>query len=526
LLRSDASARELGDDRVHDIHHPVDHRPVPTASMDLGQDRSRDREAATDEVLRSEHLRRARVDRVAVRLVDVRDLEVRQPVGRHLGGHHGVHRHRTCDRQISIRERVVGLALADVHGGMRPAEDGLIGPWECAEDGQDPGRQSAGGATVAVACLDTRPIDRDTHVQEVVSMRSGSRGAMRLTAVLGVTLSLAMGSAAQGQSPSPSATVTTASPVPQLFCALLTIDEVGAALGSAVTISDGTDVDCAWQDDAADGVVALLYARVEAGTVLSDVRAGYPGGTDLMIGDSAAYSLTGSLWVEISGRIVNLRLESAEIADPQAALSALAAVAVARFGSLSIPEQTLSSPGPQPSPVAEVPVKDLFPADLRGPFDEPLDVATTIGAEALDAFFGGDPETRASLEQLVAALVPLGKTLDDVSVGNATLNDALTGLLALRVRGADASMLLPQVTPLIVAKFLSNPGGFVQFGKPRQAAARVGGKDVTLLTPARKSPSAGQAYAYFYAQDDVVWVIIGLGSAKGAVPKDAIQKLP
>ena len=379
---------------------------------------------------------------------------------------------------------------------------------------------------MTVAGLDTRPVGHEAHILEVVPMRSGSQGAVRLLALSGVTLSLAMGSAAQGQSPSPGATVTTASPVPQLFCALLTIDEVGTALGSAVTITDGTDVDCAWQDDAADGAVAALYASVEAGTVLSDVRASYPGGTDLVIGDSAAYSLASSLWLEISGRIVNLRLEPDEIADPQAALSALAAVAVARFDSLSIPVLTAPSPEPQPSLVAEVPVKDLFPADLRGPFDEPLDVATTTGPEALDAFFGGDPKTRASFEQLVAALIPMGKTIDDVSVGNATLNDALTGLLALRVRGADASMLLPQVTPLVVAKFLSNPGGFVQFGKPRQAAARVGGKDVTLLTPARKSPDAGQAYAYLYAHDDVVWVIIGLGSAKGAVPKDAIQKLP
>jgi len=386
--------------------------------------------------------------------------------------------------------------------------------------------RSAGGATVAVACLDTRPVDHETHVQEVASMRSGSWSPMRLLAVLGVTLSLAMGSAAQGQSPSPSATATTASPVPQLFCALLTMDEVGAALGSAVTITDGTDVGCAWQDDAADGVVASLYASVEAGTVLSDVRASYPGGTDLMIGNSAAYSLTGSLWVEISGRILNLRLGSAEIADSRAALSALAAIAVTRFDSLWIPGLTAPSPEPQPSLVAEVPLKDLFPTDLRGPFDEPLDVATTTGADTLEEFFGGDPKTRASFEQLVAALVPLGKTLDDVSVGNATLSDVFTGLLALRVRGADAGTLLPQVTPLIVAKFLSNPGGLVQFGKPRQAAARVGGKDVTLLTPARKSPDAGQAYAYIYAHDDVVWVIIGLGSAKGAVPKDAIQKLP
>ena len=354
-------------------------------------------------------------------------------------------------------------------------------------------------------------------------MRTRSRGVLAPLAALVLTLTFAFGPMAQAQSPSPGPSAPAASTAPDLFCGLLTTEEIGEVLGFVVTVGSGTAFDCQWLSAEVPG---SLHASVRSGTA-ADIKVSLPGGTDLMVGEGAAYYLPGTLWVEVSGRTLEINdgFESG-VTDQQAALSTLAAIAAARFESLSIPEVTVSSPEPQPSLLADVELKDLFPADLRGPFDEPLDVTMIIGLEALQDFTGDDAATRKTFDQLVAALMAQGKTIDDLSIGYATLSDVFTGLLAVRVRGADAAALEPQAVRYLVASFLNDPAGIVKFGKPRQAPAKVGGKAVTMLTPAKKSRDAGQAYAYVYTHDDVVWFVIGAGDGRGAVPKAAIRKLP
>lgn len=353
-------------------------------------------------------------------------------------------------------------------------------------------------------------------------MRPGCRSAVSLLAGVVMTLTLTLGPSAQAQSPAPSPAasplVEVPSPAPDLMCGLLTTDEVGQALGFPVTIASGSVFDCTWQGDVNAGNITGLSASVESGTMQYDVKAVFPGGADLTIGDSAAYALVDSLWVEVSGRILLLQVlfASPEAADPLPALTALATIAVARFDSLAIPDEASSSPLPQPSFLGDIELKDRFPTEIAG---KPVDVTSITGQEARAR---ANAKTRKILDQLVAALKPQGKTLDDVSVGFAVVISGATGaqVVALRVRGADATALEPLVMPLLVASFLPT------FGKPQQSTAQVEGRDVIVLKPAKKSPDAGHAYAYVYAHDEVVWLVAGPGDGTDAVVTEVFQKLP
>jgi hypothetical protein len=357
----------------------------------------------------------------------------------------------------------------------------------------------------------------------VMQVSPRRRPATGLVAILAI-VAMALAPAAGAQSPSPGASlqpggsIAASSPGPQRFCGLLTDEEVGQALGFAVTAVSGSTFDCTWQGDVSAGDATSLSAGVEPGTIAADIKPINPGGTDLTVGASAAYYLDDTLWVEVGDRVLSLQriLASPGAPDALAMLTALATIAVARFDALGIPEAPSASPSPQPSFAGDVALKDRFPAEMGG---KPVQVTTITGAEARAR---ADARTRKILDQLVAALKPQGKSLDDVSVGAAGVRSGRSGaqLVGLRVQGADAAALLPLVTPLLVAEFLP------AFGKPRQAPAQVGGKDVTLLTPAKRSPMAGQAYAYVYPHDDVVWMVAGPGDGNDAVVTETFQKLP
>ena len=70
-------------------------------------------------------------------------------------------------------------------------------------------------------------------------------------------------------------------PVADAFCAALTVEEVGAALGTTVAAEPGFE-GCTWASDGADGTYSYLSANWGSGTLEENVET-FPGGTSLTV---------------------------------------------------------------------------------------------------------------------------------------------------------------------------------------------------------------------------------------------------
>jgi hypothetical protein len=336
-------------------------------------------------------------------------------------------------------------------------------------------------------------------------MRPRLRPALRMLAASALTLALALGPTAQAQD----------EPLGS-FCALLTADEASTALGVEVTPTEGTDLDCTYGTDVESSIYLNLFTRAEGGT-LEFIKIGWPDGESLAIGGKPAWYVEDVLWTEIGGRLLTLQLVSfgADGPDHKTALTSLATIAVGRWDSLSIPEATPEPTAePQPSFVGDQELVDLFPDEIAG---EAVSVTSFNGQELLA--LATNPEDQATFQEITNALAPLGKSIDDVSFGLASVTNGSGGsavLAAFRVRGADATGLVPLILPLYKSSFLSS------FANPQETTTQVAGRDVIMVTDGPPSDTGQKAYVY--ARNDVVWLAVVVGT--GIAIEDVLGLLP
>jgi hypothetical protein len=269
-------------------------------------------------------------------------------------------------------------------------------------------------------------------------------------------------------------------PVADAFCALLTPEEVGAALGAEVTAA-GSFESCNWSSSSLDGSFWSASAGW-AGSTIDDLKTVWPEGVDLTVGGRPAYYAPdiGSLYVDTEDGVVMLTAfgfaADGTMVDAQAVLTGLGELTVERSGGLlpPAPLPTFDSSMFHQAPDLEA----LFPSSVAG---QPITVQSLRGQAILD---GGD---EAFVRELEAMLAEQGRTLDDVSVAFGGAGD--DAIIAVRVMGGD-----PSASATLLIEGVSGMEGI------EPEAGQVAGKDVLIA-------SAGEQTWYVYPQGETVWVI-------------------
>jgi hypothetical protein len=267
--------------------------------------------------------------------------------------------------------------------------------------------------------------------------------------------------------------VTSAQTTGEAFCAALTAEEVGAALGTDVTATPDEE-SCSWS--ASDATTfTFLDARWDSSS-LDELRSLWTGGIPLTIAGHEAYFVSdyGQLYVQLDQGVLALQLTTSTEVDQNAVLEQLAGLIVPRAGTLPAPP----TPEPARTPAhADTELEALFPQSVGG---QALTIESQKGSET----FSSDTEGG---EELLAQLAADGKTLDDLSVATGYSADFQSIIYAIKVEGVDAA----RYAPLLIATLEDDT---------EQAPGQVSGKDVTVLT----SPSGSQ---YLYPHNDVIWVV-------------------
>lgn len=326
-------------------------------------------------------------------------------------------------------------------------------------------------------------------------MRSRSR-FLPAVASLACALLLVAAPVAQAQDASPS-------PIPSVFCSVLTPQEVGDALGVDVTVSDSTDLDCTYQADFDSGSFLLVNARHEEGS-LDDLREFFTdyeeitvGGMDALIAPDASL-----LYTDTGNGMFTIQLVGtpAEGIDAATAVKALAELALPRLAGIPIPTpEPEPSDLPMPSFTGDPDLQALFPTTIGS---EDLTVQTLSGP---DLMASGDPE---QLQPVVDFLSSQGKTMDDLSVGFAFGGTA--GIQAIRIKGIDAAGILDTFLPLLLT----------DVSDPVQTPTDLAGKSVIKVTDGPDEEGADTRW--IYAHDDVIWQVMAeepdLSEAIGALP--------
>jgi hypothetical protein len=170
---------------------------------------------------------------------------------------------------------------------------------------------------------------------------------------------------------------------------------------------------------------------------------------------------------------------------------------------------------PTPSPEAEIPCPGETGSAITIPAGaSPEEIlALGIGGVELTVQSGGlqfvDTGARW-YRQLVRALRSQDKTSEDVvqHIGSSEADGVLVG--AFQVRGADASLLVDNAVAWLLEGFPSR--------RHDREAGNVGGKDVTVVRPAR----AEGRVIYFYPSGDAVWFVMAseayIAEFLGALP--------
>jgi hypothetical protein len=295
---------------------------------------------------------------------------------------------------------------------------------------------------------------------------------------LGAALSLTIGPVARAQDASPG---DTPAATPSTFCAVLSADEVSAALKVTVTIQDSSDTNCTYADYTTSFLG--LDVRVETGDFATVAPLMMSDGTDTKVGGrDARIAKDGSLmYVDAEQGMLALQLIGTPAAgvDASAALQALGATALSRLGSVPLP--TPEPQRPTPSFIGDADLVARFPKTIAG---APLTVQSFSGKDL--ASIGMNDE---SLSAITTGLAAVGKTLDDMSLAFGFTTGG-EGISAIRIKGVDAATIESQLLPLLLSNITN----------PVQEPASVAGKNVTKVTD-----SATYTITYLYTHDDVIW---------------------
>ncbi len=273
------------------------------------------------------------------------------------------------------------------------------------------------------------------------------------------------------------------------FCAILSAAEVSAALGAEIAPNFGDDRHCNYVASEQDVFTALYVTN--GGTTMDLAKSLYTDGEDVTVAGQPGWLRTSdfdsNLYVDRGdGDTLSFQLLAPPAgADPKAALEGLGALAVPRLATLVIP-----SPTPLVIVQQDPELAARFPTEIGG---KPVEVQTMAQGITVE------PEQQAQVDQLLASQ---GKTLADVSSGFAFSIDPAYSIVALRVKGADASALRDPF--LAMAEMEGTP-----------TPAQVGGKDVLVATV------EGQPQ-HVYTRDDVIWLVF----AAEPLLTEVFQKLP
>lgn len=304
-------------------------------------------------------------------------------------------------------------------------------------------------------------------------------------------------------------------------CAILSTDEVSAALGETLTLEEGDGANCQFDADYEAARFMSLFTSVAEDTTIADVvsflcpsgspapdASAEPCSADVPVGSSTGVYIPEGfgtmLYVDAgNGDLLAIQLvgEPLETVDKFAALAELGALALPRMAGIPQPVETEGPAEPTYTPDTEL--EALFPSDIGG---RALDIDSYKGTEA----FADTDVPQGVLDALAAQ----GKTLDDVSIATGYSFDAntmeLLMITAIQVQGADISAM---ADALVQAFNEDEPPA-------EQTPAQVSGKDVTVLRPTAESTD--DELQYVYPKGDVLWVV----AAQEPALSEVFSKLP
>jgi hypothetical protein len=331
--------------------------------------------------------------------------------------------------------------------------------------------------------------------------------AVRLVAITTVAVAAAM--------PAPAAAQEVMTPVPGAFCTLITDEEASAAFGMELVLTGISGRSCTWSPPGDFGSQASLVPALFPGTLAEqqEYYADFPGGIqEITVGGqpgllrvSEDFWRSGMIFTDALGEVLEISWNDYEGLAPdvdiEAALTQLTEAALPRMSAITFAEPT---PQPMPSFRSDAELVAMFPTTIAG---QPVQAGTFMFTDLI-ASFPSDPDNQATIDRLTETLAAQGRTLDDVSIGQAyiSLPDGLASIVAARVRGGDAKALVDAMGPLMASSLES----------PQLAPGQVAGRDVTIAT------GADGAKMYFLASGDVLWQV----SAEEPVLSEIISLLP
>ncbi|MFN8622469.1 MAG: hypothetical protein U0869_17175 [Chloroflexota bacterium] len=312
-------------------------------------------------------------------------------------------------------------------------------------------------------------------------MRRPTRALPLLTALTAALLVVApVATHAQSPSAEPAAT-------PSPFCAVLTADEVTAALGVDMTVGDSSDQDCSYQSDVATTFVFLSVSVID--DQLDNIKTYFADGSDVTVADQPGVITSDGtmLFLDTGDRILSLQLVgTTPEMDSATILESLAATALPRLADIPLPSpEPAYSPEPLPSFVGDPELVALLPTFIG---EEQVQTMSLTGNELLSQ--SNDPYAS---QQIADVLAGIGKSMDDMSIA---LGFSSSGAIyGIRVKGADAAAFEQGLVPLIATDITD----------PVSTDVTISGKTVQKITDA--SDEAGDNAYYLYANGEILWFV-------------------
>lgn len=273
---------------------------------------------------------------------------------------------------------------------------------------------------------------------------------------------------------------------------LLSPDELAEVTALPFQTVSATDDACAYQGSPRDRfALDLRLVDPDTGTATDDLAvARLDAGRDVTVRGYPAWLTKDGVSVDVGTRV--LVVEPILFLDDVDADASDMALAVADLAAERLPPE-LAAPTPVPTPESDADLAARFPADVDG---RALQVQSLTGADLAAQLEGADPVARERFDRFLAALEPIGKTLDDISLGAASLFDPATGaqgsIVAIRVRGADMAPLREET-----AAALSG------LASPEMEPVVIGGVEALAIS----DPDRPGEVAHVVATGDVVWLV-------------------
>ena len=229
--------------------------------------------------------------------------------------------------------------------------------------------------------------------------------------------------------PAPAAAQEALTPVPGAFCTLITNEEASVAFGMELVLTGISGKSCTWSPPGDFGSQASLVPALFPGTLAEqqEYYADFPGGIqEITVGGQQGLLRvsedswrSGMIFTDALGEVLQFSWDDweglAPDVDIEAALTQVMEAALPRMSSITFAEPT---PQPMPSFRTDSELVAMFPTTIAG---QPVEAGSFMFTDMLAAF-PSDPESQASIDRLTEILASQGRTLDDVSIGQAYIS--------------------------------------------------------------------------------------------------------